>query len=103
MENHMFVLVTKFVKEGIMLTPDQRHCRKYSKASGISFIGTKTELQVFKIKSNKRPMGHMAHLINQFKSINTFAQSYDHIITLIWRRKMVFYFLISEWSLFVKP
>ena len=24
---------------------------------------------------------------NQFKSINTFAQSYDYIVTLIWRRK----------------
>ena len=34
-------------------------------------------------KSNKRPMGHIAHLRNQFKSINT----YDYIITLIKRRK----------------
>ena len=32
-------------------------------------------------------MGHIAHLRNQFKSINTFAQSYDYIITLIWREK----------------
>ena len=36
---------------------------------------------------NKRPMGHIAHLRNQFKSINTFAQSYDYIIALIWRGK----------------
>ena len=27
---------------------------------------------------NKRPMGHIAHVRNQFKSINTFAQSYDY-------------------------
>ena len=33
--------------------------------------------------NNKRPMGHIAHLRKQFKSINT----YDYIITLIKRRK----------------
>ena len=38
---------------------------------------------VFMSKSNKRPMGHIAHLRKQFKSINT----YDYIITLIKRRK----------------
>ena len=32
---------------------------------------------------NKRPMGHIAHLRKQFKSMNT----YDYIITLIKRRK----------------
>ena len=32
---------------------------------------------------NKRPMGHIAHLRKQFKSINT----HDYIITLIKRRK----------------
>ena len=32
---------------------------------------------------NKRPMGHIAHLRKQFKSINTF----DYIKTLIKRRK----------------
>ena len=32
-------------------------------------------------------MGHINHLGNQFKSINTFAQSYYHIITLILREK----------------
>ena len=32
---------------------------------------------------NKRPMGHIAHLRKQFKSINT----YDYIITLIKGRK----------------
>ena len=30
-------------------------------------------------------MGHIAHLRNQFISINTFAQDYEYIITLIWR------------------
>ena len=28
---------------------------------------------------NKRPMGHLAHLRNQLKSVNTFERSYDHI------------------------
>ena len=27
--------------------------------------------------NNKRPMGHIAHLRNQFKSMDTFEQSYD--------------------------
>ena len=35
---------------------------------------------------NKRPMGHIAHMRDQY-ILNTFAKSYDHIITLIWRRK----------------
>ena len=35
------------------------------------------------LKVNKRPMGHIAHLRKQFKSINT----NDYIITLIKRRK----------------
>ena len=35
------------------------------------------------INDSKRPMGHIAHLRKQFKSINT----YDYIITLIKRRK----------------
>ena len=34
-------------------------------------------------KENKRPMGHIAHLRKQFKSINT----YDYIITLFKRSK----------------
>ena len=36
-----------------------------------------------KTKPNKWPMGHIAHLSNQFKSINTFQKSYDNTITLI--------------------
>ena len=34
-----------------------------------------------KVTNNKRPMGHIAHMRNQFKSII----SYDYIITLIWK------------------
>ena len=36
---------------------------------------------------NKRPMGHIAHMRNQFESINTFEKSSDYIITLIRRGK----------------
>ena len=32
-------------------------------------------------------MGQIAHLRNQFKSKNTFTQSYDYIVSLIWREK----------------
>ena len=34
---------------------------------------------VLENKSNKRPIGHITHLRNQFKSMNTLEQSYDHI------------------------
>ena len=37
----------------------------------------------FKENTNKRPVGHIAHLRKPFKSINT----YDNIIMLIKRRK----------------
>ena len=40
---------------------------------------------------NKRPMGHIAHLRKQFKSINT----YDYIIKLINRRKKT---LLTLWE-----
>ena len=40
-------------------------------------------MQFWTKKKTKRPMGHIAHLRKQFKSINT----YDYIITLIKRRK----------------
>ena len=43
--------------------------------------------------TNKSPMGHIAHLRKQFKSINT----YDHTITLIKRKKNHIYFLRIEW------
>ena len=32
---------------------------------------------------NKRPMGHIAHLRNQFKSMNIFERSYDYIYKFI--------------------
>ena len=41
---------------------------------------------------NKRPIGHIAHLRKQFKSINTF----DYIITLIKRRKKNHYYLYEH-------
>ena len=44
-------------------------------------------------KVNKRPMGNIAHLRKQFKSINT----YDYIITLIKRRKS--HYLLYENSM----
>ena len=44
--------------------------------------------------NNKRPMGHIAYLRKQFKSINT----YDYIITLIKRRnKDIINFMRINW------
>ena len=41
---------------------------------------------------NKRPMGHIAHLRNQFKSINiNFEKSYDYIITIMRTGKTLFF------------
>ena len=46
---------------------------------------------------NKRPMGHIAHLRKQFKSINT----YDYIITMIKRRKKTIIILMRiKWFFF---
>ena len=52
---------------------------------------------------NRRHMGHIAHLIIQFKSVNTFAQAMIiyHIIEK--ERKKPISFLRTEWSLFEKP
>ena len=53
-------------------------------------------------------MGHISPLRNQFKSVNTFAQSYYYIMRLIWReenqerRKQIISFFMTKWSLFVK-
>ena len=60
-------------------------CAKYSKLmSKKKNGGTMYKIELYsKAKENKRPMGHIAHLRKQFKSINT----YDYIITLIKRRK----------------
>ena len=41
---------------------------------------------VYDFIKNKRPMGHIAHLRKQFKSINT----YDYIITMIKKRKKIY-------------
>ena len=49
-----------------------------------------TNVYSTKLINNKRPMGHIAHLRKQFKSINT----YDYIIALIKRRKNnIIYFM----------
>ena len=45
-------------------------------------------------KSNKRPMGHIAHLRKQFKSINT----YDNIITLFNKRRKNQSFTLWEFN-----
>ena len=57
---------------------------------------------------NKRPIGDIAHLRNQFKSINyTFEQTYGYVITLIRRGEnnniVSPYCMRNEWSLFVIP
>ena len=46
--------------------------------------------------SNKRPMGHIAHLRNKFKSVNTSEQSYDHIIRLIRRGKTHYLKILNQ-------
>ena len=50
-----------------------------------SYKHTSTEI-------NKRSIGHIAHLRNQFKSINTYA----YIITLIWRGKKSSIFFVRN-------
>ena len=44
---------------------------------------------VYYIQEQKGPIAHMG---NQFKSINTFTQSYDYIITLIMKGKIYYLF-----------
>ena len=41
---------------------------------------------------NKKPMGNIANLRNQFKSINTYEKRFDYIITLIRRGKIHYLF-----------
>ena len=49
-------------------------------------------------------MGHIAHLRNQFKSENTFQQSYGYIITLIRSmKKTIIAFPGIECSTIIKP
>ena len=50
-----------------------------------------------KLKSNKRPMGHIAYLRKQFKSIIT----YDYIIKLIKRRKKYIVNFMRMYSFFI--
>ena len=51
-------------------------------------------------QSSKRPMGHIALMRNQFKSKDTFVQSYDYIIILIGRGKNLF---LNQIVLICKP
>ena len=46
-------------------------------------------------------MGNIAHLRNQFKSINTFAQSNDYIISLILERKKTHHLLFDYWTVLI--
>ena len=55
----------------------------FMRPSNENFLYNSTRLPSTAGPKNKRPMGHIAHLRKQFKSINT----YDYIITLIKRRK----------------
>ena len=48
----------------------------------------------------KRPMGHIAHLRNKFKSINTFEQSYDYILAWIGEGK-THYLLFENWMVLI--
>ena len=41
--------------------------------------GSCAKVWPYKSTSNKRPMGHIAHLRNQFESIYQFDQNYDYI------------------------
>ena len=38
------------------------------------------------VHDNKRPMGRIAHLRNQFKSMNTFKQSYDYLYIHVYHK-----------------
>ena len=60
-----------------LMLKNNRTCSNISKNYSITLISMSIEIK------NKRPMGHIAHLRKQFKSINT----YDYIIILIKRRK----------------
>ena len=37
-------------------------------------------------ENDKRPMDHIAHMKNQFKSLNTFEQSYDYLSIYIYHK-----------------
>ena len=53
-------------------------------------------------KTTRDPWANITHLRPQFKSIKTFEQSYDYIITFDWeRKKPIIPFLRIKWSLFL--
>ena len=55
-------------------------------------------------RRNKRPIGHIAHLRNQFKSMNTLEQNFETYQNhWLGEQKTMISFLRIEWSLFVKP
>ena len=60
-------------------------CSLFPKSIISTFVKRSIQKYMHKCNTctNKRPMGHIAHLRKQFKSINT----YDYMITLIKSRK----------------
>ena len=59
----------------------------YNNTSTLSNMFTRYQTHICGYLHNKRPMGHVAHLRKQFKSLN----KYDYIITLIQRKKKKLY------------
>ena len=69
------------VKQEVDMPQIHKCVTRYSSPYGCSVPNIRKLASV--VPENKRPMGHIAHLRKQFKSINT----YDNIITLIKKRK----------------
>ena len=69
--------------------------KKINEQESLIILKKKRKIMKFRLQRvNKRPMGHIAHLRKQFKSINT----YDYIITLIKRRrKNIINFMRINW------
>ena len=83
-ENILFLLKSSFLLPGI----DQTNCYCNDDQGMVlqNCIfhdpwgrGSCAKVWPYKSTSNKRPMGHIAHLRNQFESINQFEQNYDYI------------------------
>ena len=72
----MFFITTKL--QEILLRDSVELCWR-TVLSSIFYFGQISKFKKGHYSQNKRPMGHIAHLTKQFKSINT----YDYIITLI--------------------
>ena len=92
-ENSKGVSFTKHLGSGSRVLPNKLRPDSYGTLGGFAQINSTdvvglTSSHVIRqdvdAYVNKRPMGHIAHLRKQFKSINT----YNHIITLIRRRKI---------------